>query len=198
MLEVKNLHRPGLNPVSLRIETGECFALMGLSGSGKSLILRAIADLDPNEGMVKANGASRALMPAPAWRKLVGFLPSDSGWWGEIVGAHMEKSDFVTVLLSKMHLPEEALSWPVTRLSTGEKQRLALIRLLALRPKVLLLDEPTSALDAEARTSVEAVLESQLASGVSILLTTHDKKQAKRLSNHILRLENGSLSEANQ
>ncbi len=196
MLEIENLHRPGLSPVSLRIDDGECLALMGPSGSGKSLILRAVADLDPNEGRVRANGDERAQTPAPLWRQKVGFLPAQSGWWGETVGDHIKKSDIVLDLLHKLHLPDESLNWPVSRLSTGETQRLALIRLLAQSPKVLLLDEPTSALDETARQSVEAVLRARLSSGVSILMTTHDEKQAKRLCQRIFRINKGVVTEA--
>ncbi len=196
MLEIVNLHRPGLSPVSLRIDDGECLALMGPSGSGKSLILRAVADLDPNEGRVRANGDERSQTPAPLWRQKVGFLPAQPGWWGESVGDHIEKSDSVLDLLHKLHLPDESLNWPVSRLSTGETQRLALIRLLAHAPKVLLLDEPTSALDEEARKSVEALLKAQLSNGVSILLTTHDKKQANRLCQRIFHINKGVVTEA--
>jgi len=197
MLEIKNLRRPGLSPLSLRIDDGECLALMGPSGSGKSLALRAIADLDPNEGEVRAGRIVRAQTPAPLWRQRVGFLPAQSGWWSERVGTHMEKSDHLATLLNKLDLPEACLGWPVTRLSTGEKQRLALIRLLTRAPKVLLLDEPTSALDQDAKIHVENLLKEQSATGVSILLTTHDKAQAHRLCRRILHINAGIVSEAN-
>ncbi len=197
MLEIENLHRPGLSPFSLRIEDGECLALMGPSGSGKSLILRAIADLDPNEGDIKANGIARSTTPAPLWRQKVGFLPAHSGWWGERVGAHMEKSDQLADLLDKLALPPECLDWPISRLSTGEKQRLALVRLLVRTPGVLLLDEPTSALDETAKKNVEEILKLQLASGASILMATHDKDQARRLCRKVLHIRDGVVTGAN-
>ena len=197
MLEIENLHRPGLSPFSLNIKDGECVALMGPSGSGKSLALRAIADLDPNEGMVRSGNMAREQVPAPVWRQKIGFLPAQSGWWSEYVGTHMKKTDQLSSLLNKLDLPQDCLNWPISRLSTGEKQRLALIRLLNHGPEVLLLDEPTSALDEDARLRVENLLKEQIATGASILLTTHDKHQARRLCRRVLLIHDGVVSEAN-
>src|SRR5690606_11730155 len=87
MLTIENLFRPGLDPVSLALAQGEAVAVMGPSGSGKPLLLRAIADLDPNEGSVILDDARREAMPAPRWRRLVGYLPAESGWWADRVGA---------------------------------------------------------------------------------------------------------------
>ena len=89
MLEVKQLARPGLlQPASLCVAAGECGVIMGQSGSGKSVLARAIADLDPNEGDVLWRGQSRNAMPAPRWRRLVAYVPAESGWWDERVGDH--------------------------------------------------------------------------------------------------------------
>jgi ABC-type multidrug transport system ATPase subunit len=85
------------------------------------------------------------------------------------------------------------MNWPVTRLSTGEKQRLALIRALILDPPVLLLDEPTSALDEDTTQQIEQLLQSRLQQGVSILLVTHDKRQAERLASRIVHISRGQL-----
>ncbi len=198
MLEVENLYRQGLGQVSFCIDDGECMALFGPSGAGKSLLLRAIADLDPNEGRVLANGVDRCSLPAPQWRRIVGFLPADSGWWAERVGDHIAASDRTNALLAKLNLAPECLEWPVSRLSTGEKQRLAFIRLLVQDPEILLLDEPTSALDAKTAAEVENILKSLLAEGVSILLVTHDKKQAKRLAKRIMHIDGGNITGAAQ
>ena len=198
MLEVENLHRQGLGQVSFRIDDGECAALFGPSGAGKSLLLRAIADLDPNEGRVMANGVERCAIGAPQWRRIVGYLPADSGWWAERVGEHISAGGRTNALLAKLDFPQECLEWPISRLSTGEKQRLALIRLLAQNPKILLLDEPTSALDAKNAGAVEDILKSLLAEGVSILLVTHDAGQAKRLAGRVMHIENGIVTGAEQ
>jgi len=67
LLSVRELERPGLGPVSFELESGECLVVRGASGTGKSLMLRAIADLDPSSGEVELEGRSRWSMPAPTW-----------------------------------------------------------------------------------------------------------------------------------
>jgi ABC-type sulfate/molybdate transport systems ATPase subunit len=93
-----------------------------------------------------------------------------------------------------MSLPADVLDWPVARLSTGERQRLALARALVRVPRALLLDEPTGALDEEARALVEAILRRQLEAGTPILMVTHDQSQAERLAARIVRVANGRLA----
>ena len=87
----------------------------------------------------------------------------------------------------------EAASWPVARLSTGERQRLALLRAIARAPRVLLLDEPTSGLDTDSVARVESLLLDQLAHGVGILMVTHDPAQANRVGTRHMRLADGRL-----
>ncbi|MCH7539313.1 MAG: ATP-binding cassette domain-containing protein, partial [Proteobacteria bacterium] len=88
MLRVRGLAFIGVDQVDFDLESGECVALTGPSGSGKTLLLRALADLDPNEGRVTLDGAARERFPAPHWRRLVGYLPVESGWWADLVGDH--------------------------------------------------------------------------------------------------------------
>ena len=88
MLSLRDLRRPGLVEASFELADGECVGVRGASGSGKTLLLRAIADLDPNDGIVQLDGRSRADMTAPAWRRLVAYVPAEPGWWAETVGAH--------------------------------------------------------------------------------------------------------------
>lgn len=196
MLSVRHLFAPGVAADALQVGDGECVAVMGPSGAGKTLLLRAIADLDPNRGEVCANGIDRARVSGPAWRQVVGYLPAESGWWAETVGAHFPDRNGCRPLFTEMRLPADVLDWPVLRLSTGERQRLALARALVRTPRVLLLDEPTGALDEEARTAVEGILRRALEEGASMLMVTHDLAQAERLAARIARVENGKLLEA--
>jgi ABC-type multidrug transport system ATPase subunit len=135
-------------------------------------------------------------MTAPLWRRLVGYLPAESGWWADRVGAHFAAPADAAPIIEALGLPAEALDWPVAQLSTGERQRLALARLLASEPRVLLLDEPTSGLDEAATGRVEALLAQRLAAGCALLISTHDRDQAKRLARRCLHVDHGSVSEA--
>ena len=93
-------------------------------------------------------------------------------------------------------LRTELLDAPVAQLSTGEKQRLALVRALLPNPPVLLLDEPTGPLDEVSVTQVETLLQQRLAGGTSILLVTHDPNQAIRLGHRRYRMMAGHLEAA--
>ena len=84
----------------------------------------------------------------------------------------------------------------IERLSTGERQRLALVRSLAREPRVLLLDEPTAALDPASVTRAEALLAARLADGMALLIVTHSADQASRLAQRVFRLEQGKLTTA--
>ena len=184
MLTVLGLKRLHLS-VSFDLQDGECAALQGPSGVGKTLLLRSIADLDPNEGTVKLDGTLREAMPAPTWRKRVTYLAAEPGWWSDIVQEHFSAWDDALPLVMRLGLPEDCGPWPIQRLSTGERQRLGLVRGLMLRSRVLLLDEPTSALDPSSAAVVEALIAERVADGTSVIWSTHDDAQARRVGSRI-------------
>ncbi|WP_298885919.1 ATP-binding cassette domain-containing protein [uncultured Bradyrhizobium sp.] len=190
MLTVSGLKRLHIR-VSFDLQDGECVVLQGPSGVGKTLLLRSIADLDPNEGAVKLDGRLRETMPAPAWRKQVTYLAAEPGWWSDTVQKHFTTWDDALPLVKCLRLPDSCGSWPIQRLSTGERQRLALVRALVLQSRVLLLDEPTSALDAASVAAVESVIAERVAEGASVIWSTHDDAQARRVGSRILRMNTG-------
>lgn len=192
-LIVESLRRPPLPPVSFTLAAGECVAVTGPSGSGKTLLLRAIADLDPNDGRVTLDGVDQAAVPAPQWRQRVAFVPAESGWWAATVADHLTPE--ALPLLAAVGL-EDAAAWPVERLSSGERQRLAMVRALALKPRVLLLDEPTANLDAAATAAVEALIVAALREGTAVVLASHDREQVARLAGRELAFRDGALTEA--
>ena len=194
-LSLRDLRSSVVAAPRLDVATGECVAVMGPSGSGKSRLLRAIVDLDPNEGQVGLDGRSRVTFAAPDWRRAVAYVPAESGWWDERVAPHFPGDRLSSDGLAAVGLPEAAGQWLVARLSTGERQRLALLRALACEPKVLLLDEPTSGLDGEGTAKIEALLREELERGVSIPMVTHDPAQADRLAQRRFRMEKGVLQE---
>jgi len=195
MLIVNGLRTKAGGPVGFSLESGEVLAVRGPSGSGKSLMLRAIADLDPAAGEVSLDGTARARIPAPEWRRRVAFVPAESGWWDDRVGAHFSGGDGGKALIEALGLDPAALGWEVRRLSTGERQRLAIARALVRDPKVWLLDEPTAALDAEAAGLVEKLIAQGRDRGAAILLVTHDDSQAARLADRSLFMAGGCLTE---
>lgn len=193
MLEIRGLTSLHVGPVDLEVAAGTCVALRGRSGSGKSLLLRAIADLDPAGGSVALEGNDRASMPAPDWRRQVGYLPAEPGWWADGVAAHFADWSACREFAERLGIDPAAGDWSVSRLSTGERQRLGLIRLLENRPRCLLLDEPTAALDDAATEAVEAMVAEHCAAGGCCLFVTHDSGQFARIAERRFRLEDGQL-----
>lgn len=192
---VRNLRRIGLFPTSFELKNGECLAVQGPSGSGKSLLLRAIADLDPNQGEIILDGQLRETIPAPQWRRQVIYLSSESGWWGDNIMDHFSSRIEVNSWITALNLPAIILDQTVSSLSTGERQRLALARALVLCPRILLLDEPTSGLDPKTTDRVEQILKERLNMGLSILWVTHDPEQARRIARRFLLVEKGDICE---
>lgn len=189
-LVITNLRGAIVGPLSLTVEAGACAAISGPSGAGKSLLLRMIADLDPNEGTVHLGDLDRASTTAPAWRRHTIHLAAEPGWWAERVDAHFEpaRQAAALALTARLGLPSDIMAREIRTLSTGERQRLALVRALSRGPRCLLLDEPTSALDPDAVANVEALLRETMAEGMVLVLVSHDASQAERLgtSQHTL------------
>jgi UDP-glucose/iron transport system ATP-binding protein len=195
MLQVRDLRTNILKSASLTLSAGECVAVSGASGAGKTLLLRAIADLDPNQGLVSLDGRDRSTVAAPEWRRLVGYVPAEPGWWADTVGEHFPGWAAASALIAQLGFADGAQAWPITRLSTGERLRLALVRALVLRPQVLLLDEPTAALDPASIQAVEALMCCHIGAGLAVLWVTHDAAQAKRIACRSLVVEGGRVRE---
>jgi len=174
-----------LREVDLTLAAGERVFLSGASGSGKSLLLRAVADLDPHRGEVWLDELPRSRLTPPEWRRRVGLLPAESHWWAETVGEHWRApaaNSPIEPLLVALGFDVDVSGWAITRLSTGERQRLALARLLLNQPQALLLDEATANLDSVNRERVETVLEDyRAAHATAMLWVSHDPEQRVRL-----------------
>ena len=193
-LAVHDLAVLALQPVSFSVQAAECICLTGPSGAGKSMLLRAIADLIPHGGDARLDEHNCSQMKPSQWRKQVGYLPAESHWWSERVGDHFSDAD--PDVFRQLGFEPQVLDWQVSRLSTGEKQRLALLRLLANQPRALLLDEPTASLDATNVGNAEAlILEYSQQQQAPVIWVSHDSAQIQRVADRVLRLEAGVVQE---
>jgi len=182
LLDVQGLSGEYFAPLSLQLEAGAGLCLFGVSGSGKSQFLRALVDLELHQGAVFLQGVEQQHMAAPLWRRKVAYLPAESGWWATRVGEHFATKPSVEQLGS-LGLETSILTREVDGISSGERQRLGLLRLLVQRPQVILLDEPSANLDPESTLKMEQVVcayvrESQAAA----IWVSHDPLQRARIA----------------
>ena len=193
--------------VSLTINQGEIFALLGGSGSGKSTLLRMLAGFDkPTEGRIFLDGVditdmpryerpinmmfdSYALFPHMTVEQNIAFgLKQDKMPKAEI-------AQRVEEMLKLVHMEKYAKRKP-HQLSGGQRQRVALARSLAKRPKLLLLDEPMGALDKKLRTQMQLeVVDILEAVGVTCVMVTHDQEEAMTMAGRISIMNEGWIAQ---
>ncbi len=186
----RGLRRDQLGPLDLDLATGECLCVTGPSGAGKTMLLRSLADLDPHEGEVTLDGASQASIAPAEWRRRVALLPAESRWWAPRVADHFPRG--LAANLEAVGFGDGVGAWEIARLSSGERQRIALLRVLALEPEVLLLDEPTANLDDANAARVESMLGEWCRHGRRALVwVSHDRAQVARVCVRHLTMEAG-------
>jgi sulfate transport system ATP-binding protein len=198
---------PVVNHISLEIQDGELFVLLGGSGSGKSTILRLIAGLlEPDEGRIELDGKDVTWLPPQA--RGVGFVFQNYSIFRHMTAAQniefglrirgvtkRERSQRVEELLELVGLSGLGARYP-DQLSGGQQQRVALARALAYRPAVLLLDEPFGALDVKIRVQMrQSLKEIQRRLQVTTILVTHDQEEAFELGDRVGVIERGHLIE---
>ncbi|MFN8562020.1 MAG: ABC transporter ATP-binding protein [Anaerolineae bacterium] len=196
-----------VNSLSVEIEQGELFVLLGSSGSGKSTLLRLIAGLTPlDAGRICLN--ERDVTYLPPQQRGVGFVFQNYSLFKHMTVAEniafgleiqrvprAQREQRVRELLDLIGLPDYGSRMP-DQLSGGQQQRVAVARALAPQPEVLLLDEPFGALDVKIRTQLRQNLrEIQQRLGITAILVTHDQDEAFELADRIGIIEKGDLLE---
>lgn len=201
-----------LQDVSVSIRPGERVALTGRSGSGKTLLMRAVGMLDPLAGgEIRWRGERVAGPRAPAFRGRVAYLPQRAAIWEGDVEQNLRVPFSFMVHRGRRYDREAAISMLRAlgrdasflakrndNLSGGEMQIVALLRALQLEPEVLLLDEPTAALDAETATAAETLIGNwigEMPEQRAFVWSSHDAEQATRVASRRLRIADGRLKE---
>ena len=181
LLNIKNLKFLHCGPVNLQVRATEIMGLSGASGSGKSLFLRALADLEEHDGDIVLDELNQLDIAAHLWRQKVALLSAETSWWFDTVAEHF--TELSEKSLAGLGFSKDCMQWSIARLSSGEKQRLGLLRLLQNEPEVLLLDEPTANLDKHNTQLFEAFVMQYLEDkSACAIWVGHDHEQLKRVS----------------
>jgi phospholipid/cholesterol/gamma-HCH transport system ATP-binding protein len=201
-----------LNGVGLSVSRGETLAVLGRSGTGKSVLLRLIVGLEkPDSGSVRIHGENitgLALDRMGAIRKKMGFLFQHAALYDSLTVAgnvafplehhrremsRAERDDRVKQLLAEVGM-EDALEKMPSDISGGMQKRVGLARALALEPEILLLDEPTAGLDPISSGEIdELILKLQRERQMASIVVTHDLHSAKTIANRLALLDQGNV-----
>jgi ABC-2 type transport system ATP-binding protein len=201
----KRFDRPAVDNLSLTIKQGEFYALLGPNGAGKTTTLRMVAGLlKPDAGEIAIAGVDALADPVEA-KRVMAWVPDEpliydkldpleylefvAGLWA-MDGAKAERS--ARDLIDILGLAEQA----TTRcggLSKGMRQKVALAGALLHEPKLIILDEPLTGLDAGSARQVKAVLKDRVASGTTVIMTTHILEVAERMAERIGVIAHGRL-----
>lgn len=183
-----------LKNCTLAVSAGERVALIGANGSGKSTLLRTLHGLlAPTSGrsLHAAQGRQAMLFQRPYMLRASVLNNVAIGLWLSGVPWTRAKADALAAL-DRVGLAEVATR-NAKALSGGQQQRAALARAWALKPRVLLLDEPTASLDPAAKRDVERLMAELPDSGMTLVFSSHNLGQVKRLASRVIYLEQGAL-----
>ncbi len=201
-----------LRGIDLDLAPGECLAIVGASGSGKTLTARALLGLAPGRVSASAlqiGGTDARRLPERAWRRLRGrriaLVNQDAlsaldplrrigSEVAEPLRIHRRPLGAVDALLAQVQLPGRAAAYP-HELSGGQRQRALIASALAAGPAVLVADEPTTALDATVQARILDLLAELKAAGTAIVLVSHDLGAVARVADRVAVMHEGALVE---
>ncbi len=197
---------PALRDCTLTIGESTCCALLGRNGAGKTTLLRILAGLSPfQRGAVTIFGENPRSESA---RRQSGFLGHGIGIYEDLSAA--ENLKFFASITCAGHAKSLTKQWlvrvglsrvasmPVRQFSRGMRQRLALARTFIHSPKILLLDEPFTSLDDRAIAMLSELLVEARQRGSTIVLSTHQLREALAIASHVALVENGRLRHAGE
>ena len=212
ILEIKNLHHTydnenyALEDINLSINDGEIVSILGPSGCGKTTLLRVIAGLErQSKGTIKINEQiiSNEKFMIPPEKRSIGLVVQDKALFPHLnvinnvifgIQKNKEKYNLAKNYLDIFKVEELAEKYP-HEISGGEQQRVALARAMAPHPNILLLDEPFSALDqglkSELHHETKKIFKEK---GLTVMIVSHDKDEAKFLSDRLIYIEDGKIS----
>ena len=195
-----------LRDLTLTISEGSCCALLGRNGAGKTTLLRILAGLSPfQRGKIKLFGEAPRSENA---RRAVGFLGHGIGVYEDL--SARENLNFFAKIAGVKSAGKVAADWlhrvglervatmPVRQFSRGMRQRLALARTFLHAPQLLLLDEPFTSLDDRAIAMLSELLTAARQGGATIVLSTHQLREALAIASHVALVENGRLRYAGE
>ena len=213
MLELKQIGKsfdgvPVLKDISIRVEDGEIVSILGPSGCGKTTLLNIILGiLDADAGQILYDNENLTRMPMEKRGFNIVFqdyalFPNLNAYENIVYGLRnkpgISSAEEVQELISLLGLKEH-LNKRIDQLSGGQKQRVALARTLVMKPKILLLDEPLSALDGVIKESIKERI--QLIAKqyhLTTIIVTHDPEEALTLSDKVLIINEGQISQFDQ
>jgi polar amino acid transport system ATP-binding protein len=201
-----------LKDIDLGIDPGEVTVICGPSGSGKSTLLRCINGLERvQSGSVTVMGhtLTGTAMPSQSFRSEIGFVFQRFSLYPHMtVMQNMtfaprkvrklpagDAAERARELLARVDLLNKADAYP-GQLSGGQQQRVAIMRALAMRPRIMLFDEPTSALDPEMIREVLDVIRDLARTGMTMVVVTHEMGFAREVAHRVVFMEDGEIIEA--
>jgi ABC-2 type transport system ATP-binding protein len=200
-------HRAALNRVSFTMERGECVAILGQNGSGKSTLVRLLSTLLlPDGGEARVFGFD-VFKESRSVRRLVNRVSVEASFFKKMsaaenlayaarfygMGPH-ETHRKIPLILERVGFPSNRRGEAMENLSRGMQQKVALARALLTSPVLLLLDEPTTGLDPRSKQEVQSFIrEIRERHDSTILLCTHDMKEAEELADRVGLLDRGEL-----